>query len=93
MRLLLITAFALLSASSTLGFEESGFKMQEIDPSEIKITPIDIKGQGKKSNIDISGIKGVIMKVHFRDKYLKKRGILELSAEIEESFGEEEFDY
>lgn len=33
------------------------------------------------------------MKIQFREKYLKKRGILELSAEIEESLADEEIIY
>jgi tRNA G10 N-methylase Trm11 len=33
------------------------------------------------------------MKVHFRDKYLKKKGILDIAAELEESLAEEEFTF
>jgi preprotein translocase subunit SecD len=33
------------------------------------------------------------MKVHFREKYLKKKGILDLSAEVEEGLAEEEISY
>ena len=36
---------------------------------------------------------GVIVKVHFREKHLKKKGILDLSAEIEEALAEEEITY
>lgn len=38
-------------------------------------------------------LKGVILKIHFREKYLKKKGILELSAEIEEGLAEDEITY
>lgn len=33
------------------------------------------------------------MKVHFREKYLNKKGILDLSSEVEEILSDEEVDY
>ena len=35
----------------------------------------------------------LVMKVHFREKHLKKRSIEEISAELEEELGEAEFEY
>jgi hypothetical protein len=44
-------------------------------------------------NINIDGIKNLIMKVFFREKYLKNQDILELAAEFEELLGEAEINY
>jgi hypothetical protein len=78
---------------------EETIQLKSIDPKDIKITNIDLKGEkvGGSSNLggkfDPGLIKEIIVKVHFREKYLKKRGILELSAELEETLAEEEIQY
>jgi len=71
---------------------EEGIKLTSIDPKDIKIESLDVNGH-KKQQFDFMGLKAVIMKVYFREKYLKKRGLLELSAEIEEGLAEEEITY
>ena len=69
-------------------------KLESIDPKSIKMESVDLKKNGMAGKqFDISGIKGVIVKIHFREKYLKKKGILDISAEIEEGLAEEEIDY
>lgn len=66
--------------------------LKSIDPKDIKMESVDLTG-ANKNRFNIGGIKDVIVKIHFRDKYLKKKGILDLAAEIEEGLAEEEIGY
>lgn len=81
--------------------EIDGIKVRSIDPKSIKLENLDFSavggGAGRMSGderkFDVSQIKSVIVKVHFREKYLKKKGALELSAELEELLVEQELAY
>ncbi|CDW80050.1 UNKNOWN [Stylonychia lemnae] len=87
-----ILLFLLVSyLSQTL--QEDTIKLRSIDPKEIKMESIDISGKNGGQRFNIDGLKGVIVKVHFRDKHLKKKGILDISAEVEEQLAEEEITY
>lgn len=77
-------------------FCQDEIKMTSIDPSEIKVESIDLKNSGirrENTGFDISSLKNVIIKVHFREKYMKKKGILDLTSEVEEGLQEEEIQY
>lgn len=62
----LILVFALLIST---GYSEE-IKLTAIDPKSIKVENIDLNKA--KNQFNINGLKGVIVKVYFREKYLKK---------------------
>jgi hypothetical protein len=68
--------------------------LESIDPKTIKMESIDLKGSNMAGKgFDVTGLNKVIVKIHLREKYLKKKGVLELSSEIEELLAEEEVSY
>lgn len=77
--------------TQVFGEGDERIELRSIDPSELGIKSIDLGG--KKGGFNIDGIKNIIMKVYFREKHLKKTGILELSAKFEEELAESEIDF
>ena len=66
-------------------------KLERMDPSTIKTRSIDPSLlQGK---LNLGGIQDVIMKVHFREKHLKKKSIEEISSDLEEVLSDADLEY
>lgn len=92
-----LAATALLAMISLIALTNCDeIKLESIDPKKLNMQTINFRDgtntMGGKA-FDVSQINKVIVKIHFRDKYLKKSGAYELSAEMEEILGEEEVDY
>ena len=60
-------------------------ELKDIDVSKLNVRTV--KGGGPGSGLDIKNqLTDLIMRVTFRDKYMKKKGIEEITAELEEEF-------
>ncbi len=63
-----------------------------MSPEEMGIKVTDMTEQARNS-LNFGGIKAKFMKVFIRQKLLKDKDILEISAELEEKLSDEDFDY
>ena len=83
MKAFLITILAVLATAADI-------ELKPIDPKKFKAP--DLKAQFGGSGIGQAMLE-LVMKVHFREKHLKKRSIEEIAAELEEELVEAEFEY
>ncbi len=90
LRHVLFVAVCLLTSAA--GFSSDDIKVESIDPKKIGLESIDLKG-GAAPNFNINQIKNIMVKIHFRYKYLDKKDVLELASELEEKLSYEEVTY
>ena len=86
MKSVLLVTIMLLAISIV----KAEIELKSIDTKSIKVE--NMGGGGPFGNIG-NALKELVMKLHFRDKYMKKKGIEEMTAELEDELTEAEFEY